>query len=154
MGKGTNKKVMHGIFIVFTVIFALVTSLYVAIRDTTVQSMIARTVAGVLSKKLNTEVLIKTFYITPRLVMHVEDVRINDLQHYNLLTVGELESSMAWQKESKMFYVRTIKLKDFFINIVKYEGFDNLNIKDLINELGSGKKKRTDKDLDMQFFCL
>lgn len=152
MGKGTNKKVMHGIFIVFTVIFALVTSLYVAIRDTTVQSMIARTVAGVLSKKLNTEVLIKTFYITPRLVMHVEDVRINDLQHYNLLTVGELESSMAWQKESKMFYVRTIKLKDFFINIVKYEGFDNLNIKDLINELGSGKKKRTDKDLDMQFF--
>ncbi len=32
MGKGTNKKVMHGIFIVFTVIFALVTSLYVAIR--------------------------------------------------------------------------------------------------------------------------
>ena len=64
MRKSTKKKLIHGILIIIVMIFAFVASLVAAFRDITVQTMLARSFAGNLSRKLDTDVKIQTFYIT------------------------------------------------------------------------------------------
>ena len=92
MRKGTKKNIIHGILIIIVIIFAFMASLVAAFRDITVQSMIARSLAGELSRKLNTDVKIRTFYITDNLGVRVEDVVFNDLDGYPMFRIGQLDA--------------------------------------------------------------
>ena len=150
MRKGTKKNIIHGILIIFVIIFALMASIVAAFRDVTVQSMIARSLAGTLSEKLNTTVKIKTFYITEKLVVCIEDMQINDLEGYPMFMIGRLDAKVSPLISTNDIRIRDIYFKDVLGRIVKYEGEKKLNIMEVVAQLGgnTGKNKtkpQTDK---------
>ena len=149
MRKGTKKNIIHGILIIIVIIFAFMASLVAAFRDITVQSMIARSIAGELSRKLNTNVKIRTFYITDNLGVRIEDAVFDDLDGYPMFRIGELDAKVSPMIVFNEIIIKDIYLKDVLGRIVKYEGEDQLNIKEIINLFGV-KKDDDDKDLHMK----
>lgn len=112
------------------------------ILDVNVQSMLARTGAGVLSNKFDAEVKIKTFYITPNLNIYAEEVQINDRKHMPMLYVGKLKAKFSLRDLTNDMRVRKIDIEDLLLNIVMYEGEDVMNI----SEIFSSKNEKTNKD--------
>ena len=150
MRKGTKKNIIHGILIIIVIIFALMASIVAAFRDITVQSMIARSLAGELSRKLNTDVKIRTFYINDNFRVHAEDVVFDDLDGYPMFRIGELDARFSPMIMFNEFIIKEIYLKDVLGRIVKYEGEDKLNINEIINQLGLRKNKDDDSDFSME----
>lgn len=149
MRKGTKKNIIHGILIIIVIIFAFMASLVAAFRDLTVQSMIARSLAGELSRKLNTNVKIRTFYITDNLGVRIEDAVFDDLDGYPMFRIGELDAKVSPMIVFNEIIIKDIYLKDVLGRIVKYEGEDQLNIKEIINLFGV-KKDDDDSDLHLK----
>lgn len=114
-------------------------SLVAAFRDVTVQSMVARSLAGELSKKLDTDVKIRTFYITDKLTARMEDVVFNDLDGYPMFNIGVLDARFYPLITTDDLRIREVYLKDVLGRIVKYEGYDKINIKEILEQLGLGK---------------
>lgn len=141
--KNTKKTIIHNILIVVTIIFALLTSIYVFILDVNVQSMLARTVAGMLSDKYETEVKIKTFYIKPNFKVYAEDVQINDKKHYPMFYVGKLSAGISLRDILQELRIRNLHIDDVLVNIVKYEGDDLTNVAEMF---ASAEKKEKNKD--------
>ena len=139
MRKGTKKNIIHGILIIIVIIFAFMASLVAAFRDITMQSMIARSLAGELSRKLNTDVKIRTFYITDNLGVRVEDVVFNDLDGYPMFRIGQLDAKFSPMIMFNNIIIKDIYFKDVLGRIVKYEGDDKLNVKEIMERLGAGK---------------
>ena len=115
-------------------------SLIAAFRDVTVQSMIARSVAGELSRKLETDVKIRTFYITENLNVRAEDVVFNDLDGYPMFKIGQLDAKLHPTMASDELRIREVYLKDVLGRIVTYEGYDMMNLKEIMAQLGVKKK--------------
>lgn len=153
MRKSTKNKLTkatHVILIILTVFVALIASLYAAIRDVTVQSMIVRSAAGIVSKKLNTEVKIKTFYVTPNLEIHIDGVQINDLDQYPMFEMGEFKTKLAFGDNS-VFRLKEVYLKDALGRIVTYDGNELSNISEIISRIPNrGKENETDKKSDLR----
>ena len=145
MRKDTKKNILHGILIIFVIIFALMASLVAAFRDVTVQSMIARSLAGDLSKKLNTDVKIKTFYITEKFEVCVEDVQFNDLDGLPMFYIGRLDAKISPTISSDDIRIKKAYLKDVLGRLVKYEDSDRINISEIVAQLRGGKKKDENK---------
>ncbi|MBQ3845511.1 MAG: translocation/assembly module TamB [Bacteroidales bacterium] len=145
MRKGTKKNIIHGILIIFVIIFALIASIVAAFRDVTVQSMVARSIAGTLSEKLNTVVKIKTFYITEKLVVCIEDMQINDLEGYPMFMIGRLDAKIIPILSTNEIWIRDIYLKDVLGRVVKYEGEKRLNIMEIVAQLNGNSNKNKDK---------
>ena len=118
-------------------------SIYVVILDMNVQSMLARTVAGVLSDKFETEVKIKTFYVKPNFTVYAEEVQMNDKKHLPMFYVGRLEAKLSIRDIAKELRVRSLDVEDFLVNIVKYEGDDLMNVAEMF---ASSNKKKKNKD--------
>ena len=146
MRKGTKKNIIHGILIIFMIIFALMASLVAAFRDITVQSMIARSIAGALSKKLNSDVKIRTFYVTEKLTVCIEDMQINDLEGYPMFFVGSLDAIFSPTMNFNDIRVKEVYFKDVLGRLVKYEGGKKLNVKNVIAQLGGGKRDKHDDE--------
>ncbi len=147
MRKGTKKNIIHGILIVFVIIFALMASLVAAFRDVTAQSMMARLLAGELSERLHTDVKIRTFYITEKLEVCIEDMQINDLDGYPMFFVGRLDAKFSPTMRPDDIRVKRIYFKDVLGRLVKYEGDKKLNLNDMLSylEVGNNKGKQNDK---------
>ena len=111
------------------------------ILDVNVQSMLARTAAGVLSNKLGTEVKIKTFYIRPDLRIHAEEVQINDKMHYPMLYVGKLDAKLSIRDLANELRVKRINVDDILVNLVKYEDEYVMNISELFSSDNAQKEK-------------
>lgn len=139
MRKGTKKNIIHGILIIFMIIFALMASLVAAFRDIAVQSMIARSIAGQLSKKLEADVKIRTFFVTEKLEVCIEDMQINDLEGYPMLFVGSFNAKLVPTMDFSDIRVKNVYFKDVLGRLVKYEGDKMLNINGVITQL-IGKK--------------
>ncbi len=150
MRKGTKKNIIHGILIIFVIIFALMASLIAAFRDITVQSMIARSLAGELSEKLETDVKIRTFYITEKLTICMEDVVFNDLDGYPMFRIGSLDARFYPIMMFDDIKIREIYMKDVLGRIVKYENNEKLNINEIIAQF-SGQKKEQAEEGDSDF---
>lgn len=146
MRKGTKNKIIHGILIIFVIIIALLASLVAAFRDVTLQTMVARSLAGEMSKRLNSEVKIRTFYITYDLGVVLEDVQINDLYNFPIFKIGKLYAKVAPTVDYADIRVRDIYFEDVLGSIVKYEGTEKLNIMDLFCQLSSGQPKDGPKE--------
>lgn len=144
MRKGTKKKIIHGILIIIVINFALLASLVAAFRDITVQSMIARLLAGEMSKKLNTEVKIRTFYVTEKLLVCMEDVQINDLEGYPMFEIGTLNAKFSPTMKSDDIRIKDVYFKDVYGRLVKYEGEKKLNLREVLLQLGGGDGGKTD----------
>ena len=115
-------------------------SLIAAFRDVTVQSMIARSVAGELSRKLETDVKIRTFYITEKLNIRAEDVVFNDLDGYPMFKIGQLDAKLHPTMAFDELRIKEVYLKDVLGRIVTYEGYNMLNINEILAQLGVKKK--------------
>lgn len=105
--------------------------------------MLARTAAGVLSDKFDTEVKIKTFYIKPNFSIYAEEVQINDKKHLPMFYVGKLNARLSIRDIAKELRVRNLGIDDLLVNIVKYEGDDLMNVAEMFS---SGEKKDRNKD--------
>ena len=147
MRKGTKKNIIHGILIIFVIIFALMASLIAAFRDVTVQSMIARSLAGELSRKLNTNVKIRTFYITEKLTVRMEDVVFDDLDGYPMFKIGFLDAKLHPTMMTEEIKIKEVYLKDVLGRMVTYEGCDKMNLKAVMEQLGIKKNENSDSDL-------
>lgn len=146
MRKGTKKNIIHGILIIIMIIFALMASLVAAFRDIAVQSMIARSIAGELSGKINTDVKIRTFYITEKLTVCIEDMQINDLYGYPMFFVGRLDAKFSPTMNFNDITVKEVYFKDVLGRIVKYEGEQRLNIKEMLSLLVGEKNEENDEE--------
>ena len=120
-------------------LFALLASFSVVVLDANVQSMLARSVAGYLSNKLDTEVKIKTFYISPDMRILAEDVLLNDKYHNTLFEIQRLDAKLSLRDLTNELRIREVYLKDITANIVKYEDADAMNVTELF--------KKSDKDI-------
>lgn len=123
-------------------LFALLASFSVVVLDANVQSMLARSVAGYLSNKLDTEVKIKTFYISPDMRILAEDVLLNDKYHNTLFEIQRLDAKLSLRDLANELRIREVYLKDITANIVKYEDADAMNVTELF--------KKSDKDKDIK----
>ncbi|MBR5781274.1 MAG: translocation/assembly module TamB domain-containing protein [Bacteroidales bacterium] len=104
--------------------------------------MLARTAAGVLSNKFDTEVKIKTFYIKQNFGIHAEEVQINDKKHYPMLYVGKLDVRLSLRDIAKELRVKKINIDDVLINLVKYEDEYVMNISELFASNNREEKER------------
>lgn len=104
--------------------------------------MLARTAAGVLSNKLDTEVKIRTFYIKPDLRIHAEEVQINDKMHYPMLYVGKLDAKLSIRDLTNELRVKNLNVDDLLVNLVKYEDEYNLNISELFASDNAQKEEK------------
>ena len=127
-------------------------SLVAAFRDITVQSMIARSIAGELSERLNTTVKIKTFFITEKLELCLEDVQINDLNDYPLFMIGVLNAKISPTIFSGEIRIKEIYFKDVLGRIVKYKDDKNLNVTELLAYLGGHKQTEITTDETSAFY--
>ena len=114
------------------------------ILDVNVQSMLARTAAGVLSDKFETEVKIKTFYIKPNFRVYAEEVQFNDKKHLPMFYVGKLNARLSIRDITKELRVRSLDVEDLLVNIVKYEGDDKMNVSEMFSS--SEKKEKKNRD--------
>ena len=142
MRKSTKNKVIHGILIIFVIIIALLASLVAAFRDVTLQTMVARSIAGELSKKLQTDVKIRTFYITYNLGICIEGVQINDVYGYPMFKVGKLYAKMIPTLDLSDIRLKDLYMEDVLGNVVKYDGFDRVNVTERFSLLGGGTDKQ------------
>ena len=152
MRKSTKNNIIHGILIIFVIFFAIIASVTAALRDVTVQCMIARSVATELSKRLNADVRIKTFYITNDGTICVENVHANDLYGYPLFKIGQLEAKISLSLNSDVLRFKNIYIKDILGNIVKYEGDRKLNATELFAQLklGGGNDDDTETNFHLK----
>ena len=151
MRKGTKKNIIHGILIIIVIIFALMASLIAAFRDLNVQSMIARSIAGEMSTRLNTDVKIKTFYITEKFEVRMEDVVFNDLYGYPMFKIGFLNAKLSPMVMFNDIIIKEIYLRDVLGRIVKYEDSEILNINEIIAQFKKDNSETTTTDEPSDF---
>ena len=108
------------------------------VLDVNVQSMLARTAAGVLSDHFDTEVKIKTFYIKPNFSIYAEEIQVNDKKHNPMFYVGKMNAKLSIRDITKEYRLRNLDVEDILVNVVKYEGDDLMNISEMF---ASSKKK-------------
>lgn len=132
------------------IIFAVIASATIALRDVTVQCMIARSVAAELSKRLNADVKIKTFYIRNDGVICIDNVQVNDLYDLPLFRIGDLKAKMSPMILSGELKFKYIEIKDIWGNVVKYEGDDKLNVTQLFSQLKMGADDDDDNDIRLK----
>ena len=113
------------------------------VLDVNVQSMLARTVAGVLSDKYDTEVKIKTFYIKPNFRIYAEEVQFNDKKHNPMFYVGKLNARFSVRDVARELRIKSLEMDDILVNIVKYEGDEKMNVSEMF---ASSEKKEKNKD--------
>ena len=105
--------------------------------------MLARTAAGVLSDKFETEVKIKTFYIKPNFKIYAEEVQFNDKMHLPMFYVGKMSARVSLRDLRKELRFRSLEVDDLLVSIVKYEGDDKMNVSEMFSS--SGKKEKKDR---------
>ena len=113
--------------------------------------MLARTAAGVLSDKFDTEVKIKTFYIKPNFSIYAEEVQFNDKKHSPMFYVGKVNARLSIRDLAKELRVRNLEIEDLLVNIVTYEGDDMMNISEMFTSSSPEKDKNDDKDLVIKY---
>ena len=111
------------------------------ILDVNVQSMLARTAAGVLSDKFETEVKIKTFYIKPDFSIYAEEVQFNDRKHQPMFYVGKVSAKLSLRDLTKELRVRNLEIDDLLVSLVKYEGEDSMNVSEMFASSEKKEKK-------------
>lgn len=104
--------------------------------------MLARTVAGFFSNKLDTEVKIKTFYIKPDLRIHADEVQINDKMHMPMIYVGSLDARFSLGDFSEEIRIKNLDIDDLLLSMMVYEDDYIMNIAELFASKDPDKEKK------------
>ena len=141
-GKIIKKKVFHSILIVFVVIIAIVTSLFVAIQDPIIQKFAVRFAGGYLSEKTGADIKVGRLVVTPDFRVFIDDVVVKDLNDSTLAKVGALRTkiNIGDLLEGKI-HLENVELRDTEANLIKYEGEDGFNFAFLVDAFASDKPK-------------
>ena len=105
--------------------------------------MLARTAAGVLSDRFDTEVKIKTFYIKPNFGIYAEEVQFNDKKHTPMFYIGKLNARLSIRDITRELRLRNLDIEDILVNIIEYEGEEMMNVYEMF---ASSEKKGKNKD--------
>ena len=141
-GKIIKKKIFHSILILFVVILAIITSLFVAIQDPIIQKFAVRFASGYLSEKTGADIKVGRLAISPDLRLFVDDVVVKDLRGNDLVKVGKLRAKVFVEEllEGKI-HLRNVDLSDTEANLITYEGEDKMNFAFLAEAFASDKPK-------------
>ena len=104
--------------------------------------MLARSIAGYFSNKLETEVKIKTFYISPNMDIYAEDVILNDKYHNPMIVIGKLEADLSLRDFLNELRIKEVYLENVTGRLVKYEGDALINVAALFKKSDKEKKNK------------
>jgi hypothetical protein len=120
--------------VVLAGLLAVPVSLYVALRDPFIQTYAARTLAGFLSKELNTKITVGGFFFDLDLTLTVKDIEVLDQQNQLLLKAGIINFSIASLYNIKeKLNVNHLKMNDVDVRLVRYKGESDLNLQFIID---------------------
>ncbi len=111
--------------------------------------MLARTVAGMLSNKLETDVKIKTFHLTSDLGILAEDVLVNDKNDNPMFYIGRMKLRLGLFDNSDNLRLRQLHLDDVLAYIVEYDGHDSFNVVELFSDDNNEKKNKEKNDFEI-----
>ena len=127
-------------------VVAIVTSLFVAIQDPVIQKFAVRFVSGYLSEKTGADIKVGRIIVTPDLKVFVRDVSVKDLNDNNLAKIGVLRAKfhLVDLLEGEI-HLSDVALQDADVNLIQYEGTNNLNFQFLVDFFSTDKEKDPNK---------
>lgn len=115
-------------------LLAIPVSLYVALRDPFIQTYAARSIAGFLSKELNTQITIGGFFFDLDLTLSVKDLRVMDQHDQLLLKAGTIKFSLASLYNIKQkLSANHLTMSEVDVRLVQYSGEDDLNMQFILD---------------------
>jgi hypothetical protein len=121
-------------------------ALFLLMQTSSFQTYITQFVATIMSNDLGTTVTIDHVDIDWFHTMTFENLYIEDLHHDTLLFVPELTAEISdWGIDSQFFDFSSIALIEPRINLKKYEGEQELNLKFVLDYFSSDEPKDTTK---------
>ncbi len=115
------------------VLLAIPVSLYTGSRDPYIQTFLARSAAGYLSKKMHTKITIAAFYFNLDLSLTLKKVVVHDLRDKELASIGYLRLKLNDYKIHKHLNVKQLELENVSFNLVYYEHEPDMNLQFLID---------------------
>lgn len=112
---------------------AVPVSLYTGSRDPYIQTFIARSAAGFLSKKLGTTITIGSFFLNLDLSLTLKNVVVQDNHSRKFISIGYLNFRPEDYSFSKHLNIRQLELENIQFELVIYEGQEDMNLQFLID---------------------
>lgn len=110
-----------------------------ALRDPFFQTFAARSITTYLSKELGTEIRVDGFYFALDLSCTVKGLKVNDLRNSPMVTANEIRFSLANLKFKEFIQINSVKLTDVDVQLIQYEGEEELNLQFLVDYFSSEK---------------
>ncbi len=130
------------IFYLTIILVVLPLSFYSILRSSSVQTFLTQKAAAYLSGQLNTQVKVGGIDISLFLDVIIEDVHIKDLYNNDILVAEKIIFDIhriSFMARKVTF--RKIGLENTSFNLRKYEGYEEVNLKFLIDYFSSDKEK-------------
>ena len=124
------------------VFFSFIMSIFIAIQDPIIQKFIIRIAGGYVSSKTGADIRIGRLYISPNFTIHIDQFSVKDLHDNEILSVDELRVRPVMEDIIHGdIHVGYVKLSDAQINLITYEGEENMNFQFLIDAFATDKEK-------------
>ena len=133
--------------ILFTVVLAIIVTLFVGIQDPIIQKFAVRFAGGYLSEKTGADIKVGRLAVTPDFQVYVDDVDVKDLRGNDLARFERLRAKifMGELLEGKVHLGR-VSMRNADVNLMMYEGEDAFNFQFLADFFSSGKEKEKDSE--------
>lgn len=135
--------------IVFVVILAVVTSVFVAIQDPIIQKFAVRFAGGYLSEKTGADIKVGRIAVSPDFRVFVDDLSVKDLKGNDLASIGALRTKInIGELLDGKIHLENVELHDTEANLITYEGEDKMNFAFLLEAFPSDTtKEKTSKPM-------
>jgi hypothetical protein len=111
----------------------------VALRDPFFQTFAARSITTYLSKELGADIKVEGFYFALDLSCTVKGLSVNDLHDNPMITANEISFSLANLKFKEILQINAVKLADVDVQLIQYEGEEDLNLQFILDYFSSEK---------------
>lgn len=140
------KKILRKIVIVVLTTLLSFMLLLGIMRDKHVQSFLAQIGSVYLSEYLGTKVWFEKFLLSSDLRLEMENVHIFDHHHNTLISAKNISADYHLIRfDTDELPIDNLLVDSAFVNIVKYEGDERLNINTLIDKFSSSTADTTTK---------
>lgn len=137
-----------------TVVLTAVVSFVVIFWNPLIQSLIASSVAGKLSRELNTEIEFNSLHISYPLCINIKDVYIADENHDTLASIENMEARISMRSLTNKVRITNMRLDGLNLNLVrdKNRRFNYSFLMDYLSEDDTVKTVRQgDRDFNVPF---
>lgn len=128
--------------ILFTVVIAIIVSVFVAVQDPIIQKFAVRFAGGYLSEKTGADIKVGRLAVTPDFQVYIDGVDVKDLRSNDLAKIERLRVKIFVTDllEGKIHLGR-VMLRDADVNMIQYEGEEAFNYQFFIDFFSSGEEK-------------